>query len=97
MQRPSCVSRCCNPDRKRTATKYDYVAVREVIVDTGDGVPLVEVDLRPGRESERKKALVNAIAEILHDSMGVKAPDICVLFRRASGVNGSARLSVSHR
>ena len=29
-------------------TKYDYVAVREVIGEIGDGVPLVEVDLRPG-------------------------------------------------
>ena len=46
-------------------TKYDYVAVREVVGEIGDGVPLVEVDLRPGREPARKKALVDAIAEIL--------------------------------
>ena len=31
-------------------TRYDYVAVREVVGEIGDGVPLVEVDLRPGRE-----------------------------------------------
>ena len=42
-------------------TRYDYVAVREVLGEIGDGVPLVEVDLRPGREPERKKALVDAI------------------------------------
>ena len=41
-------------------TKYDYVAVREVFGEIGDGVPLITVDLRPGREAERKKALVDA-------------------------------------
>ena len=68
-------------------TKYDYVAVREVIGEIGDGVPLVEVDLRPGREPERKKALVDAIAEILHEAMGVKAADIYVLFREHPAEN----------
>ena len=29
-------------------TKYDYVAVREVVGEIGDGVPLVEVDLAAG-------------------------------------------------
>ena len=68
-------------------TKYDYVAVREVIGEIGDGVPLVEVDLRPGREPERKKALVDAIAEILHEEMGVEASDIYVLFREHPAEN----------
>ena len=36
-------------------TKYDYVAVREVFGVIGDGVPLVTVDLRPGREPTRKR------------------------------------------
>ena len=40
-------------------TKYDYVAVSEVFGEIGDGVPLITVDLRPGREAERKKALVD--------------------------------------
>ena len=31
-------------------TKYDYVAVREVFAEIGDGVPLITVDLDPGRE-----------------------------------------------
>ena len=30
--------------------KYDYVAIREVLGEIGDGVPIVTVDLRPGRE-----------------------------------------------
>ena len=68
-------------------TKYDYVAVREVVGDIGDGVPLVEVDLRPGREPERKKALVDAIAAILLSEMGVAEEDIYVLFRETPADN----------
>ena len=68
-------------------TKYDYVAVREVVAKIGDGVPLVEIDLRPGREPERKKALVDAIAEILNDTMGVDAADIYVVFRENPAEN----------
>ena len=68
-------------------TKYDYVAVREVVGEIGDGVPLVDVDLRPGREPERKKALVDAIADILHDTMGIAAADIYVLFRENPAEN----------
>ena len=68
-------------------TKYDYVAVREVVAEIGDGVPLVEIALRPGREPERKKALVDAIAEILNDTMGVDATDVYVLFREHPAEN----------
>ena len=68
-------------------TKYDYVAVREVVGEIGDGVPLVEIDLRPGREAERKKALADAIAEILNDAMGVGAEDVYVVFRENPGEN----------
>ncbi len=68
-------------------TKYDYVAVREVVGVIGDGVPLIEVDLRPGREPERKKALVDAIAAILKAEMGVAAEDVYVLFRETPAEN----------
>jgi phenylpyruvate tautomerase PptA (4-oxalocrotonate tautomerase family) len=68
-------------------TKYDYVAVREVIAEIGDGAPLIEVDLRPGREPARKKALVDAIAAILHAEMGVVEDDIYVLFRETPADN----------
>ena len=68
-------------------TKYDYVAVREVVGIIGDGVPLVEVDLRPGREPARKKALVDAIAAILKAEMGVVAEDVYVLFRETPAEN----------
>ena len=68
-------------------TKYDYVAVREVVAEIGDGVPLVEIDLRPGREPERKKALVDAIAGILNETMGVDAADVYVVFRENAAEN----------
>ncbi|MDG1109926.1 MAG: tautomerase family protein [Burkholderiaceae bacterium] len=68
-------------------TKYDYVAVREVFGEIGDGVPLITVDLRPGREAERKKALVDAIAKLLKAELNVEAYDIYVLFRETPAEN----------
>jgi phenylpyruvate tautomerase PptA (4-oxalocrotonate tautomerase family) len=68
-------------------TKYDYVAVREVFGVIGDGVPLVTVDLRPGREAERKKALVDAIAAILKTELNVASEDVYVLFRENPAEN----------
>ena len=62
-------------------TKYDYVAVREAFGAIGDGLPLVEIDLRPGREPARKQALVDAIAELLQAEMGIARADLYVLFR----------------
>lgn len=68
-------------------TKYDYVAVREAFAVIGDGLPLVEVDLRPGREPARKKALVDAIAAILKTELGVDPVDLYVLFRETPAEN----------
>ena len=68
-------------------TKYDYVAVREVFGEIGDGLPLVTVDLRPGREVERKKALVDAIAALLKIELNVEARDVYVLYRENPAEN----------
>ena len=68
-------------------TKYDYVAVCEVFGEIGDGVPLVTVDLRPGRKPERKKALADAIAALLKIELNVEARDIYVLFRENPAEN----------
>mgnify|MGYP002636509343 CR=1 FL=1 len=68
-------------------TKYDYVAVREVFGVIGDGVPLVTVDLRPGREPERKKALVDAISAILRQELDIAPADVYVLFRENPAEN----------
>ncbi len=68
-------------------TKYDYVAVREVFGVIGDGLPLVTVDLRPGREAERKKALVEAISAILKTELDVAPEDVYVLFRENPAEN----------
>ncbi len=68
-------------------TKYDYVAVREVFGEIGDGVPLITVDLRPGREPERKKALTDALSELLKKELGVDAQDVYVLYRENPAEN----------
>ena len=68
-------------------TKYDYVAVREVFGEIGDGLPLVTVDLRPGREVERKKALVDAISDVLKNQLQVNPEDVYVLFRETTAPN----------
>ncbi len=68
-------------------TKYDYVAIREAFAEIGDGLPLVTVDLRPGREPERKKALVDAIAAILRTELNVDPIDLYVLFRENPAEN----------
>ena len=34
--------------------KYDYVSIREAFKYIGDGLPVIDVNLRPGREPERK-------------------------------------------
>tara|TARA_B100001029_G_scaffold152436_1_gene135474 strand:- start:174 stop:578 length:405 start_codon:yes stop_codon:yes gene_type:complete len=61
--------------------QYDYVSIREAFGIIGDGLPVIDVDLRPGREPERKKGLVDGIAEVLNETMGVKAEDIYCIFR----------------
>jgi len=68
-------------------TKYDYVAVREVFGEIGDGVPLITVDLRPGREPERKKALVDALAALLKTELDVEPRDVYVLYRENPAEN----------
>ena len=68
-------------------TKYVYVAVREVFGEIGDGVPLITVDLRPGREPERKKALADAIAGLLNVELNVAAEDVYVLYRENPAEN----------
>lgn len=68
-------------------TKYDYVAVREVFGEIGDGVPLITVDLRPGREAERKKALTDAIATLLKQELNVEPEDVYVLYRENPAEN----------
>lgn len=62
-------------------TKYDYVSISEAYGVIGDGLPVVDVDLRPGRSPERKKALVDEIGRILFETLNVEAKDIYVLFR----------------
>jgi len=68
-------------------TKYDYVAVREVFGEIGDGVPLITVDLRPGREPERKKALADTLSNLLNEELGIEPLDVYVLYRENPAEN----------
>lgn len=68
-------------------TKYDYVAIREVFCEIGDGAPVITVDLRPGREQERKAALAKAMAKSLEAVLGIEARDVYVLFRETVAAN----------
>lgn len=67
--------------------KYDYVGIREVFGILGDGLPLVTVDLRPGRDADRKKALTDAIAALLQTELNCDPADLYVLFRENPGEN----------
>ena len=51
--------------------KYDYVSIREAFGYIGDGLPVIDVDLRPGRDARRKKALVDDISEVLKETLNV--------------------------
>ena len=68
-------------------TRYIYVALREVFAPLGDGAPTVTVDLRSGRESARKAALAQAIAEAMQSATGIAAEDIYLLFRETPAEN----------
>tara|TARA_B100000700_G_scaffold303862_1_gene375867 strand:- start:985 stop:1116 length:132 start_codon:yes stop_codon:yes gene_type:complete len=43
-------------------------------------LPVVDVDLRPGRKTERKKDLVDGIADLLGQTLGIKKEDILLYF-----------------
>ena len=68
-------------------TKYDYVSISEAFGVIGDGLTVVDVHLRPGRSTERKKALVDEISRILLEELNVKEEDIYVLFREDPAEN----------
>lgn len=67
--------------------RYVYVGVREVFARVGDGVPTVTVDLRPGREADRKPALAQALADSVASVAGIGREHIYVLFRVSEAAN----------
>ena len=64
-------------------TKYIYVSVRDVYAEIGDGAPTVSIDLRPGREVERKQALAQGIAGAFTDVLDIDPKEIYLMFREA--------------
>ena len=61
--------------------KYGYVSIREAFGYIGDGLPVIDVDLRPGREPERKKRLVDGIANVLKEILDINPVDVYCIFR----------------
>ena len=45
--------------------KYDYVSIREAFGYIGDGLPVIDVDLRPGEMREEKKRLLMVYLKFL--------------------------------
>ncbi len=68
-------------------TKYIYVAIRDVFAPVGDGAPSVTVDLRPGRETERKDLLAAAISGAFAEAAGIDPRDVYLLFRETDAAN----------
>ena len=67
--------------------KYDYVSIRESFSFIGDGLPVIDVDLRPGRDARRKKSLEDGISEVLRDSLNISKKDVYYLFRKRPAHN----------
>ena len=60
--------------------KYDYVSIREAFGFIGDGLPVIDVDLRPGRDVE-EKGLVDGISEVL-ETLNISKEDVYCLFKK---------------
>ena len=67
--------------------KYDYVSIREAFGYIGDGLPVIDVDLRLGRDARRKKALVDGISEVLKETLNISKEDVYYLFRETLAHN----------
>ncbi len=68
-------------------TKFIYVSVFEAQASIGDGAPTITVDLRPGRETERKAALAEGIAKAFSTTLGIDGEDVYLLLREAEAAN----------
>ncbi|CAK9078400.1 Tautomerase domain-containing protein [Durusdinium trenchii] len=62
---------------------HDYVTVVEVLGKMGDGVPLVKVDQRPGREKWRKEQFSQRIAKTIADELKCQENHCFVVFRES--------------
>ena len=63
---------------------HDYVTIVEVLGKPGDGVPVVKVDQRPGREKWRKEQFSKRIAKTLADELGLQENHCFVVFRESA-------------
>lgn len=71
----------------RKEIKSDDVGVHDVCGHLGDGLRLVTVDMRPGRDAGRNKAPRDAIAALLQRALNSDPVDLHVLFRETPATN----------
>lgn len=62
---------------------HDYVVVSENIGTVGDGLPLVLVDQRPGREKWRKEKFANLVQQTLEQELEIAPKNTFVVFRES--------------
>ena len=67
--------------------KYEYVSIREAFGFKGDSLPVIDVNLRPGRDAIRKKTLVDGISEVLKNTLNISKEEIYYLFRETPAHN----------
>lgn len=63
---------------------HDYVTISEDIAKIGDGVPLVEVDQRVGREKWRKEKFAKLVQKTIKDELGIEETKTFVVFRETT-------------
>jgi phenylpyruvate tautomerase PptA (4-oxalocrotonate tautomerase family) len=68
-------------------TKYIYIAIRDAYSEFGDGAPIITVDLRPGRETERKAALAEKLSQSFSDTLGTAPEDLYLLLRETPAID----------
>ena len=67
--------------------KYNYFSIREAFGYIGDGLPVIDVHLRPGRDATRKQALVEGISEVLKETLNITKEDGYCLVRETPAHN----------
>jgi len=68
-------------------SRHDYVVVSEAIGKIGDGLPFVLVDMRPGREQERKEAFATFVSECIGNELEIDPRNVFVLYRESDASN----------
>lgn len=68
-------------------SRHDYVVVAEAVGKIGDGMPVVNVDMRPGREPDRKAEFAELVSECLSRNLNIDPKHVFVLYRESDPIN----------